>query len=653
MMNGSKTLTGFPAVLTVPLLWLTFGTALFYYGTDSVWLAPSLICVLLMCAAFLASGLKSGWAIPRAPVVIIMIMNWLYLFVMLHWSTSPFVSELFFAIWSMQPLIFMTLLIGDRAGENAWIHGLAMLAAAATVALWAVMQYLFFHAAYGPRIHHPLLDPNNMATLLNMGLMPAVALFMTAGTRRDARLLFVLAGLFYAGLIATQSRGGVLCGGVAMALMMPFLALPVQQKWRRLLALTALLALTPVLMQFYMKEVYSHIFANTGGRGLNFGGNPASVTDRLTLWRSTWHMIKDHLWAGPGLGTFYFYYSRYRQPIDQSDGFFAHIDSLQLWEEVGLPAFVLFYAMLLAMGLRTLRAIHLAKPEQYAERAGAAACFAGFLAAALHSHINFVVYLPALCLPMTFLLAWWYVATERIIRDSRFSFGSEGTRRASRIAFAAVIFLSAWAAQWVVRGSLDTHYIKQAADAEGRDDVAAMRAATEKAAFYAPADSYRADQYAARWRVLMLREGQNLTDEEKRTLLDDGLRHVNRALALNSGFAYIRTIRADLYVAAQENGLMPDGYDRALDDLKIALEADPLCLDARYAMASIYQRRGELKEAINVLGEGLNWPCPKGPPEVRILVSVALLCQATGDQERYQRLMEQADATAQRYGLIK
>jgi O-antigen ligase len=639
-----KKILSSPAILTIPLLWLGFGAALFYTGTDSIWFAPSLVCILLAGILFLLPGLKSGWAVPRTPVVLIICLNWLYLLIALHWSTAPFISAIFFAVFSIQPFLFLTLIMGDEKGENTLAHGMAMLAALAAVALWAVIQYLFFYRQFGPRIHHPLFDPNNMAAVMNMGLLPSVALFMTARDRIKIFLWLGLVALFFAALISTQSRGGLLCGGAAMLLMLPFVILPLRRQWSKCASLLALFILVPAFM-----HVYGLFLHGDSGLAVNFlSTGMASVTDRVALWRSTWKMIADHVWMGPGLGTFYYYYSFYRLPVDHSDGYFAHMDALQLWAETGIAAFVLFYAGVLALAWRTLHAIHIAPPEKARERALVAATFAGLLAVILHSHLNFSLYLPGLCVPMAILLACWYAGTEKIIQDRRFL---PGTGRAGIAAFAVVVILSAGVSQWIVRSATGTYYIGKTAEAEARGDVAAMRAAIGTTARLAPADLFFVPQYEARWRALMLKQPNNFSTDEKKAMIDEGLRQTDRALALNTGFAYIRVTRADFYGMAQENGFMPDGDDRAIVELEKVLKADPLSLEARYALSYIYQRRGELKEALNVLGEGLNWPRPKGQPEIDFMVSVALLCRETGDQECYRRLIEAARNIAIGYGL--
>jgi predicted Zn-dependent protease len=178
-----------------------------------------------------------------------------------------------------------------------------------------------------------------------------------------------------------------------------------------------------------------------------------------------------------------------------------------------------------------------------------------------------------------------------------------------------------------------------------------MRDAVDHAERFAPGASSRPSQYEARWRALALKQDKNLSGPERKKLYEEGLAHIERAMKLNPAFSYLRTVRARLYMLGQQHGLNADGYDRAEDDLQYVLKADPLCLEARYMLAEIYKRQGEISRAKNALGEGLNWPRPKGQPEIDLLANVALLCKETGDDACYTRLIAEAAATAQRYKL--
>lgn len=629
-------------IFTIPLLWLAFAASLFYTGTDSIWLAPALSAALVAGIVFLMPGIRSGWHVPWTRVVFLVCINWLYLGLSLLWSPSLYVSQLFLAALSFQPWMFLTLILRNDNGRTARVHAAAMLAAIVVLAAAAIIQFLFLYRQFGPRIHYPFLDPNNLAALLNIALLPAAGLFMISAERRRSLLYGCMFALLYAALLATQSRGGLLCASIGFAMLLPFVSLPFKQQRLKLSAVAGGAVIIPLLMQMYTHFVYS-------GPGIAFNllsQNPVSVTDRLALWRSTWDMITHDPLGGAGLGTFYFYYSGYRLPSDRSDGFFAHMDALQLWAETGVAAFVLFYAFFAAVACRTFRAFKMAGADQHDVRVRMIASFAALAAVFLHSHVNFVIYLPALGLPLGVLLAAWYTESEAIIGDRRVV---AGPGRTCLAVFAAVTVLAAVAGQWAVGGALDVHYITRAAVAEASGDVQGMRDAVGHAERFAPHASSRAAQYEARWRALALKQDKNLSESEKKKLFDEGLTEINRAMKLNPAFSYLRTVRARLMMLGQQHGLMEDGYGKAAEDLQYVLKADPLCLEARYLLAETYKREGEITRAKNILGEGLNWPRPKGQPEIDLLANVALLCKETGDDACYSWLITEAAATAQRY----
>src|SRR5581483_2192840 len=63
--------------------------------------------------------------------------------------------------------------------------------------------------------------------------------------------------------------------------------------------------------------------------------------ERFLIWRGSWEMLMAKPWWGIGLGSYYLAWPPYRDPADQTLGFFVHNDYLQIWIEAGLPALLL------------------------------------------------------------------------------------------------------------------------------------------------------------------------------------------------------------------------------------------------------------------------------------------------------------------------
>lgn len=629
--------------ISVLLLWTGFGFSLFFHGTDTPLYALTLIPFHALCALALLPGLRAGWPVPRTAVFTLVGLFWVYLLISLFWSTSQFTSTQFFMIFSLLPGLFMAFVCAPDRRQLIPVIGYAMLAALAVLATWAVLQYFFLYNPEKPRVHHPLLDPNNLGGLMVMGLLPSVALFATAQGRM--RFLVILPLMFYCGLLATQSRAGLLTAGLGFLVLLPFLVHYFRRTKTNFMILTVAAVAIPFLMNL--------IRASTAGEGLSSVADTLAVAnsmdDRILLWKTALAMALDHLWTGTGLATFAYYYTGYRLPQDGSDGYFAHNDPLQLWAETGVAAPVIFYATLISILVRTIRAVKAARGNR-ALMLRVISPFSAMLAIAAHSHITFHLYLPAILIPLSCLLSFWYLAAAEALGEKEiYIFSSVRRRRTAGVVAAVLIVLSAG---WIIRASVSINYISEAARDIAAGDPDGARLAVGKASFWAVPSDYNVPRYQARWRnaVLSARGGRQSADQN-RVLVDEGLAAIERAIPMNRAVPHLKADRAKLYYFAYEYGLMPDGLDKAMRDLEQVIKADPLFIEGRLGLASAYSGRGELRKALAILEEGLPWPRPRGQADVNYLVTTARMKKQLGDEAGFQALINEAGARAIAYGL--
>src|SRR5690606_13058497 len=141
--------------------------------------------------------------------------------------------------------------------------------------------------------------------------------------------------------------------------------------------------------------------------------------------------------------------------VDQSLGYFAHMDPLQFWAEMGIAAPLLFYAILISILLRTIRAMR-AAGDDVARRAEILGPFCALLAVTLHTHISFHLYLPCTLIVLGCFLAYWMAATSAVLPDDKISFLRN--RRATKMAAFAAMLAILLSASWITRASLGIHY---------------------------------------------------------------------------------------------------------------------------------------------------------------------------------------------------
>jgi O-antigen ligase len=119
------------------------------------------------------------------------------------------------------------------------------------------------------------------------------------------------------------------------------------------------------------------------------------------VWADTLRLIRERP-LGAGLGAFEAAYTKVQTVDVNARVDYAHNDYLQLAAELGPVAALLFWAMIFALGARTLRASWTAaSPARQSIALGATGALAALL---LHSLTDFNLYIPANALVFSVVL---------------------------------------------------------------------------------------------------------------------------------------------------------------------------------------------------------------------------------------------------------
>ncbi|MEM7651478.1 MAG: O-antigen ligase family protein, partial [Pseudomonadota bacterium] len=497
------------AFITIPLILLSFTTGVFFRGTDSVLFWPHMVAMIGFAGLSLWPNFKAGWRLPKATVIVALLLYWAYIWLSIIWSTVPYNSILFALIFSVLPFMFLSYVCAPSPLRWLKIHGCALGAGIFALALWGFVQ--FFILEPGARVHHPMLNPNNLSVVFNMAFFPALALYLFAKEKRLLILGFILALTFFAALLVTQSRGGLIACYISL---LPFLLFVRGQ------AGFTLSRLVPFIVACVLIAVLVHVMsAGILGKSLvavvNPGGTEiATVTERKLIWTGTWNMIQDYFWTGTGLASFVYFYPRYRLFGDYSDGYFAHMDPLQFWAEMGVFAPVLFYAVLVTILLRTIQATR-ASEISSPYRLWMYGFFCGLLALAGHSHISFHLYMPITLFLGSFLLAGWYLASEKILKDERveISFDESAFKNTARSAFIVALLLPT---VWLSQAMAGVYYTNEVQRLMQERKLEEARLALDKAHMYGVSNYAPIYDYEARYRLDLLGDpNKNLSREER------------------------------------------------------------------------------------------------------------------------------------------
>lgn len=207
------------------------------------------------------------------------------------------------------------------------------------LAVNVISQWFFdIPQAYEGRVSWPLINPNNMAALMNIGLVASLGYFIP------------LAPVFLMALFCTGSKAGLLAGLACGSLV---LSHRLRAYWLCLLPLCALA---------FIPE-----------------GAWVSLYGRLPIWVASYDLLWKEPLTGLGLGTFSHYYADVRTEFETM-GMFAHNDILHMGIEMGFPVVFVFLVLCSFALTRNFKL----------------SCV--FLAVFIHSLIEFQFYLPPIAI---------------------------------------------------------------------------------------------------------------------------------------------------------------------------------------------------------------------------------------------------------------
>ncbi|MEF8982900.1 O-antigen ligase family protein [Thiohalorhabdus sp.] len=635
------------------LLAVAFAVSLFFNGKHIPFLAMDVGLLVAFAALALGPGIRNGWQVPRSAPAAFLVAFWAFLGASLAWSTVVFTSSLYYWWLAALPLTFFGLLLAPR--PVIWVRwgalGLGILLLG--LAVWALVQFFVLTGTYGFRAKHPLLNPNNLAGLFNLALVPCLAVYFAIRERRAAILALAGALLLFAGLVATQSRGGYLALGVALGVMLWVgRGLPGMNRRRVGAALIGALAI------FILMNTWSGGGVGRRIETLGAMGAQSSFQTRLVIWDSTLDMALERPLTGYGLGTFFLYYPRFRQPADGSGGYYAHMDPLQLWVEIGIGGPVLFYLFLLAVLVRTSAAVRELDPADR-ERLAVIGPFGGMLTVAVHTHITFHLYILPILIGLGVVLAAWHLATERALDKPRRRIALP-EKANPRVWQGILGGLVALVVLHMGAAAASDRFIKWGKEAIGKGNVATAldyfhyaRALTPKS------DTPYALGAEIRQRALA-GAAQGLSAEERGALYREGHWLLDKAQARNPARARFAHLRARLFLVAPDRPLASRlaAAERAWQN---ALAKDPRLLTARLSLANLYRRQDRRERALKTLEAGLKWPHP-GTRPVPLYLRTAAQRSSLGNRDAavaaarsaLQRLPEAsqtAQAVRRQYGL--
>jgi O-antigen ligase len=402
-------------IYLVVLITTIVAAVVFFGGTETYSWAAVQALLLAAGVALVLEQLRRPalpwreWIIPAA------LLAW----IATQWL-APFEAVASFDRWATSELFVRLLVYGSafaaarrvaRDERSAQRLILALLLLGVFEAAYGLVQYLtgwqkilwlervyYRESATGTYVNH-----NHYAGFLEMVIPFAVARALAAlpragnhrahGAAGRAALYFFLAAVLILAVVFSESRMGLIACVGSLAVMAAVLGLhgrrfAAPQAAQNAGLILLLLAASAALM-FWMgpEPVFSRFVALSEQQG------PGAAGSRLAVWADTLRLIGERPLAGIGLGAFEAAYTKVQTVDVNARVDYAHNDYLQVAAELGVPAALLFWAMIFALATCTVRASWIpANRTRQAIALGATGALAALL---LHSLTDFNLYIPA------------------------------------------------------------------------------------------------------------------------------------------------------------------------------------------------------------------------------------------------------------------
>lgn len=603
--------------------------AVFFHGDDIRWLVGAQLLLLCWLAFALAQSYGPGLRIPLTPISLSLSLFWLWLAVSLAWSRVPVTSTInFWWVGTFVMVYWSYTLAPMRAHIWAYASPL-VLAGAIALCVWALVQLFVFQQP--PRAS--FINIHSFGALLMLVALPTAGYLLVAlaGGRRHAAMGSAAAlFLLFFTIALTRGRGTSSALWLATGLL---IALHVRHAApRHLMWLGGLLAAAYISANLLL-------LGELGERLASLVDPVDAASPRLLIWRGAWDMVRDYPWWGIGLGTYYLAWPPYRDPSDQTLGFYVHNDYLQIWIETGLPGVLLLVSVLLGtlfMVARYLRQRQLDRDQ----RTETIALCSGLFAIAAHSFLDFNLYTLSISLLVGLALGRLHELVSNALAGTALVLCPAPHLRQPLYRF-AVLAVIAGPAVYLAAVGLSDHYFARGLAHGMRGEFQQADRAIRAAQQLAPA-SNKLLAYADLLRIA-LRAVPKESMADRRALYDEALAWLDGSLRANPYQALSHVVRARLY-EEQPDLVAGDWRALAAAEYRRALELNPRLYTVRVYWAELLLGTNQTEKARDVLENGMAHWYAETPPVIAYYELTARLRRASGDGEGAGMLDQRVEA---------
>lgn len=595
-------------------------SALFYTGNNTWLFTSSYILIVFTLAIVLKQRFSNSINISINGILLSAALLLIWFAISIFPSQIKYLSLYnFFWVGSLIIVFFIFTFHDnkDQIWKNIWP---AILLLVLIWAIYGLVQYYYLHVP----ANASFLNRNSLAALINLALIPASGYFLIKETERPWKLLnnkilsLTLILLFLTVFIIT-SRGATLSLILGFALLLLLLRKHIEKS--QLFALFSIIFISFLLVnlsQYFIQDSP----AGFTERMVTLQDTSKAGASRFIIWESLLPLFKDMPWYGLGLGSLWVFWPPFRPENDHSAGFFAHNDYMQITLEAGYPGIILLVSLFIFLLLGLIR-IHKNADAlnnlNIAKRVELISLFAALTTFAAHSFFTYNFYV----LPLLLIAGIYLARFNQLV-----SFNSNKTLPALKNFFKPVMFTITLAGViFILCGyflalSLSSYYNKEAKALMLQNKYQASNALFIKAQTLAPLMDNPFFSHAD-----LLRRGADKLIQVKKfrkanSLIRYAHENLNKAEKLNPLRSQIFHIRGLLYERNQP--------EKAKTEFEMALKLDPRFLFSRIRLATLLHQQNQLKEAMEVLYEGVDYNYPVNKVMIEYMTLFAKLSREAG-----------------------
>ena len=358
--------------------------------------------------------------------------------------------------------------------------------------------------------------------------------------------------------------------------------------------------------------LFSHL--ETDRKEYNFINRMSDLQDREKLimhrgatWLPAWQIIKTAPVIGTGIGTYYIVLPPFRHVEDGDPGYFVHNDFLQFWVETGFVGLSLILLIMIATGrfyIRVLRHKKL-KPQDKLETIG---LMAGLIAVSIHSFVDFNFYIIAILMIMGFMCARIQEISGQYYSELKRSFIPKNYLSKKLYMLTAGI-LPVILLNYCLPVAIADYHWKKAKEQIKNGQIKNGELTLKLAAEWNPNNIRVHFQQFLLYKDALRNAKNHALESERKVLFANSLLILNKIENINTLAAIVPESRGHLLIENTDI-VIENWEEKALFEFKRALYLDPRLYRARMALAKIFVHRSELKKAILLMNDGVQYYYP-------------------------------------------